>query len=151
LPWECFTRESLTRFMERAGKRGARRRPAVERPSHSLGRIFVLGERLENEITNAFLRVLVGDGAEEREAPALAVDRVLAGREGYVSARGAAAFPDRKSDQLEALSTPSWKCSSASASLPGGLPLSLGVNFTVRSFVVATFCLLAAYRGSFAT
>jgi hypothetical protein len=43
-----------------------------------------------------------GDGPEEGEAAALAVDRVLPRRECEVAARAGAALPDREPDEFQA-------------------------------------------------
>jgi hypothetical protein len=51
---------------------------------------------------------------------------------------------------LSPSSGPPVKCSSASASFPGGLPLSFGVIFTVSSAEAIVFSSWAAYRGAFA-
>ena len=48
------------------------------------------------------LRLDVGLGPQQREAAALAVHRVLPGREGDVAAGAVAAFPDGEAEQLEA-------------------------------------------------
>jgi hypothetical protein len=78
-----------------------------------------LGVSLENELANAFLSGDVGDRTEQCEAPAFAVDRVLPGGERYVSARSAAALPDRKADQFQTGEHAVSEARSASASFSG--------------------------------
>ena len=56
--------------------------PPAPRPLH--GGALVVGVGLEHQVADAILRVGVGQGPEKREAAALAVDAVLAGREGDV-------------------------------------------------------------------
>ena len=87
--------------------------------------------RGEDQITDAVLCGGVEDRPEQGEAAALAIDRVLPCRERDVATSAGAAFPDGEADQLQPASGPSVKCSSASASLPGGLPLSFGVILIV--------------------
>ena len=65
---------------------------------------------------------------EQREAAPLAVDRVLARRERDVAAVPVLRSQIAKPISFRPSSGPSVKCSSASASLPGGLPLSFGTN-----------------------
>src|SRR5688500_20316115 len=71
----------------------------------SLGwrRLFVLGVRFENELTNAVLSRRIGDWTQQREAAALTVDRIGARRERDVAAATAAALPDGEADQLQAV------------------------------------------------
>ncbi len=68
----------------------------------SLGARLGLRERVENELSNAFVSGDVGDRAEQREASALAVDRVLAGRERDVPAAATPTLPDAEPGQLKA-------------------------------------------------
>ena len=65
-------------------------------------RLFVLRVRLEDPVAHGVLRRRVDDRPQEREAPALAVHRVLARRERDVPAVAAATLPDAEADQLQA-------------------------------------------------
>ena len=67
------------------------------------GRLFVLGEGLEHEFTNALLRIHVGDRAQQRETASFTVDGVRACREGDVASATGTAFPDGEADQLQAV------------------------------------------------
>src|SRR5438093_1473622 len=67
------------------------------------GRPFlVLGIRLQHEIANAFLRVDIGDRAQQRKGATFTVHGVLARREGDVATATAATLPDGEADQLQA-------------------------------------------------
>ena len=88
--------------------------------------------RLQDQIADPVLRRRVADRPQQREAAALAVDRVLARRERDVAAVAGSCAPRRRSQSASALRAgPAVKCSSASASLPGGLPLSFGTILIV--------------------
>src|SRR5437773_3080766 len=68
------------------------------------GRVrFLGGVCLQDQIPNSILSRGVDNRAQEREATALTVDGVLAGREGDVATGVASAFPNRKTDQPQAL------------------------------------------------
>src|SRR5690606_31368058 len=89
----------------RPGSRGGGGAPRRGRPaddaSGRLGqREFVVVVGRDDRIAQGVLRGGVVDRAQQREAAALAVDRVLPRREGYVAAAGLA-LPDREADQLE--------------------------------------------------
>src|SRR4051812_18991857 len=61
------------------GRRHDGRRPGVTFLRSCLrGRILVLGVRLQDEIAHPFLRGCVSDGPEQRKAPPIATDGVLA-------------------------------------------------------------------------
>jgi len=66
----------------------------------------------------------------------LRLHRILTGRKRDAPTVADPALPDAEANQLQALQRTSVKCSSASASFPGGLPFSVGVTlmFTVVSF-----------------
>ena len=102
--------------------------PLTTRPLPRL----VLRVRLQDQIADPVLRRGVADRPQQREAAALAVDRVLTRRERDVAAVAGLALPDREANQLQALRAGRRvKCSSASASFPGGLPLSFGTILIV--------------------
>ena len=89
--------------------------------------------RLENQVAEPVLRRAVDGRPEQRERPALAIDRVV--RAGNVTFRP---VPLLRSHTLKPISFspssgPSLKCSSASASLPGGLPLSFATILMVMT------------------
>src|SRR5262245_19958134 len=63
-------------------------------------RSFAVGVRLEDAVADTLLRRDVRDWPQQREASALAVDRVLAGGKRHVPAGSTAALPDREPDQL---------------------------------------------------
>jgi len=86
----------------------------------------------EDQIAHGVLCVLVGDGPEQREAAAFAVDGVLPGGERDVATGACAALPDGEANQLESGedAVDEVERSSTSASFPGGLPLSFGMIFT---------------------
>jgi hypothetical protein len=67
------------------------------------GPLLVLLIRFENEVANTVLCRRVGQRPEQREAAALSVHAVRARRKRDVAAVAAAAFPDRKPHQLQAL------------------------------------------------
>ena len=60
-------------------------------------------KRLENQLAQAVLRGDVEDRPQQREAAALAVDAVLPRRKRDVPPVSTSPFPDRKTDQLEAV------------------------------------------------
>ena len=105
----------------------------------------------QNEVPDAFLGDDVGDRTEEREAALLAVDGVLARREGHAAAGTVAALPDPESKELEALERTAGDVNSVSASLPAELALSFGLILTVNMLSGATLLLMHDYRGSFAS
>jgi hypothetical protein len=76
--------------------------PPAVRSGLARRRRFVLGEGVENELANVLLCARVGDGAQQREAPALAVDGVLPRGGRDVPAPPGPALPDREADQLQA-------------------------------------------------
>ena len=120
------------RVLERPSGEAPKRPVAGPRGLGRRGHRLVLRVRLEDAFAHGVLRPRVHDRPEQSEAPPLAVDRVLPRRE-----RDVPAVPPRRSQIEKPMSfrparTPSPKCSSASASFPGGLPLSFGVILTVR-------------------
>src|SRR5688572_17325281 len=64
--------------------------------------LLEVGVRLDNQIAHPILNAGVADWAQQREATTLAIDRVLACREGDIAPAATAALPDREADQLEA-------------------------------------------------
>src|SRR5688572_10278656 len=65
--------------------------------------LLELGVRLQHEIPHTLLRRRISDGAQQRKAAALTVDRVLTRRKRDVAATAAAALPHGKPDQLQAV------------------------------------------------
>src|SRR5262245_45667035 len=63
--------------------------------------LLVLRIRFEHEIAQAVLRLLISEGAQQREAAALSIDRVLARRERDVAAVAATPLPDGEPEQLQ--------------------------------------------------
>jgi Homeodomain-like domain len=88
-------------------------------------------KRFEDCVTHAVLVLNVRDRAKQREGPPLTVDAVLPRRKRHVPTAPAATLPDGEADQLSPWSGPSSNWSSASASFPGALPLSLAKILTV--------------------
>src|SRR5437763_316702 len=66
------------------------------------------------------------DQSPHCEAPALTSECVLTRGERYIAAPAPASLPDAEADQLQAFELSVLKCSSASASLPGGCPCRSG-------------------------
>jgi hypothetical protein len=104
---------------------------------------------VEDEIADAILGRGVGDRTQEGKAAALAVDGVLTRRERDV-APAATALPDREPDQPESVERSAGEVQFRLGELPGGLPLSFGVIFTVSAVGAIGFSSWAAYRGAFA-
>jgi hypothetical protein len=113
--------------------------PAVRigglRGSHGLG----LGGGLDHEMADPLLRRVVRDRPQQREAPALAVDRVLPRGERHVPPGAAAALPDRGPDQLEAGQRTVAGVQLRIAEFAGRIALSLTTSLTVM-FAVACGC-----------
>jgi len=65
-------------------------------------RLLVLGVRLQNELSHAFLRRGVSDRAQQRKAAAIAIDDVLACGERHVATTATASFPYGEADKLQA-------------------------------------------------
>ena len=102
----------------------------LELRSNLVGCLLVLRVSVQHEVAYPLLRADVRNGPQQREAAAFTVDGVLAGGKGDVAATPAAPLPHAEADEFKPSSTPSVKCSSASASLPGGLCLSFGTILT---------------------
>ena len=134
-------REEWTLPPKRA-QENARLLPVIQIGSaRNRGALLVFVIRVEDEFPQLVLRRDVGDRPQKREAASFAVDAVLTrGKRDVVRVprRSASSpFGPRARSQmpnpmsLSPSSGPSVKCSSASASLPGGLPLSFGVILMV--------------------
>ena len=104
-------RSALGRHRRRdEGRVPARRiRPGTARGDDrvpSLGHrhaLLVLVVGVEDEVAQLVLRSALGQRSQQREAPPLAVDRILPRGERDVAPAAVATFPDRESDQLQAV------------------------------------------------
>jgi hypothetical protein len=86
---------------------------------------------LEDQVADTSLRRDIVNRPQEREAAALPVYRILTRRERHVPAAARPALPNGEANELHVGEHAVVKCSSASASFPGGLPFSLTTNLTV--------------------
>ena len=84
------------------------------------------------------IKVLIAPGLhrcrtrpQQREAPTLAVHRVLPRRERHVPPGARSTLPNRKPDQLQALELACGEMELHICEFPGGLPLSFGMILTV--------------------
>ena len=124
LPWDVIdggmkaelppqgVRARPSRGVDLVARRVARRAviapaPVVSAPDAPLlghrGLLLVRLVRLEDQVAHAVLRVAVDERTQQREAPALAVDRVLTRRERDVAARAVTSLPDGEANQLHAI------------------------------------------------
>ena len=147
LPWDIidggmkttFFKSEFEKALRESGRfppSGRKRTPGSFRSSSSsrptiqalTAAALVLGIRLQHQLANAILRRDVCNRAEQRKAPAFAVHRALTSGERDVAAVPVLRSQIPKPISLRPSSGPSVKCSSASASFPGRVPLLVRKN-----------------------